>query len=273
MRVCLFKLIFTLLIFIGMGFASISPGMAQTLPDNLTKTQIQAVNDLRQKAFSATNRGDLAGAEGYWTQLIELLPDNPVGWSNRGNIKVGQNRIEAAIADYEKAIELAPDAPDAYLNRGLALERLSQWDAAIADYNRVLELDPEDPLAFNNRGNAKAGRGEWAAAIADYKTAIELAPNFATARANQSLALYQLGKTQTAIRTLRNLVRKYPRYPDTRAALTAALWVEGKQGEAESQWVSVLGLDSRYKDIEWVRDIRRWPPAMVAALNKFLQLQ
>jgi hypothetical protein len=58
-----------------------------------------------------------------------------------------------------------------------------------------------------------------------------------------------------------------------RAALTAALWIEGRKGEAESQWVSAVGLDNRYKDITWVRTVRRWPPTMVAALEKFLNLQ
>jgi len=55
--------------------------------------------------------------------------------------------------------------------------------------------------------------------------------------------------------------------------LTAALWVNGNQGEAESQWVSAVGTDARYKDIDWVANVRHWPPKMVAALEKFLKLQ
>jgi hypothetical protein len=58
-----------------------------------------------------------------------------------------------------------------------------------------------------------------------------------------------------------------------RAALAAALWVSGKQGEAESHWASATGLDPRYKDLNWVKEVRRWPPAMVIALDKFLNLQ
>ncbi|HEY9833478.1 MAG TPA: tetratricopeptide repeat protein, partial [Stenomitos sp.] len=94
----------------------------------------------------------------------------------------------------------------------------------------------------------------------------------AFARANYALALYQTGQKEEALRTLRNIIRKYPQFPDVRAALTAALWVDGKQGEAESNWAAVVGLDNRYKDLEWVKSIRRWPPVMVAALEKFLTL-
>ena len=72
---------------------------------------------------------------------------------------------------------------------------------------------------------------------------------------------------------MRNIVRKYPKFADMRAALTAAYWVTGQKGEAESNWVAAYGLDSRYKDMNWVKNIRRWPPSMVAALDKFLKLQ
>jgi hypothetical protein len=51
------------------------------------------------------------------------------------------------------------------------------------------------------------------------------------------------------------------------------LWSAGKQGEAESNWAAVVGLDRRYKDLDWVKTVRRWPPVMVAALEKFLKLQ
>ncbi|NET60783.1 MAG: hypothetical protein F6K47_33010, partial [Symploca sp. SIO2E6] len=66
------------------------------------------------------------------------------------------------------------------------------------------------------------------------------------------------------------LIRQYPQFPDVRAALTAALWAEGKRGEAQSNWVAVIGLDQRYQDLDWVSNIRRWPPLMVEALREFL---
>ncbi len=246
----------------------IPPAWAQSDSDILQKLE-----RIGNQAFTATQARDFATAEGYWTEMIETYPNNPAAWSNRGNARVSQNKLEAAIADYNQAIELSPDAPDPYLNRGAALEGLGKWEQAIADYNHVLTLDASDPAAYNNRGNAKAGLGDWQGAIADYQRATELAPDFAFAFVNYAIALYQAGDTDLAIRKLRNLVRKYPNFPDARAALTAALWTKGNRGEAESQWVAVVGLDRRYKDLEWVKTIRRWPPRMVTALDNFLHLQ
>jgi tetratricopeptide (TPR) repeat protein len=238
-----------------------------------TEQQIQEGEKLAKKALNVTEKGNFAEAEEYWTQLIKEFPSNPAVWSNRGNARVSQNKLEEAIADFDRAIALAPDAPDPYLNRGAALEGKKEYEAAIADYNKVLELKPDDAMAYNNRGNAKGGMGNWEEALVDYQKAANLAPNFAFARANAALVLYQVGKKEEALREVRNLVRKYPMFPDMRAALTALLWQTGSQGEAESNWVAAVGTDNRYQDLNWVKNIRRWPPQMVAALDKFLHFK
>jgi predicted Zn-dependent protease len=134
------SLLSTLLVIVFVGLVMTAPVKAQVQTTDLTETQLQQFNEIRQKAFATTQEGDFPTAESYWTQLIELLPENPVGWSNRGNSRVSQNKLEEAIADYNKSIELAPNAPDPYLNRGTAFEGLGRWEDAIADYKRVLEL-------------------------------------------------------------------------------------------------------------------------------------
>lgn len=155
----LFSLLLTFLT--GLGTVPAQAAPAAVSPTLASPVNLELVDDLRSKAFEATNQGNFAAAEDYWSELIEQLPYEPAVWSNRGNARVSQNKLEAAIADYERSMELAPDAPDPYLNRGAALEGLGKWDEAIADYNHVLELDPNDPAAYNNRGNAKGGLGQW----------------------------------------------------------------------------------------------------------------
>ena len=250
------------------------PGMAlgeDQLP--ITPAQLEVGEAIAQKAMTATEKGNFALAEQYWTTLIEEFPQNPAVWSNRGNSRVSQRKLTEAIADFNQAIELAPDQPDPYLNRGAALEAQGHFTEAIADYNRVLTLDPQDAYAYNNRGNAEGGLGEWSKALKDFQKASEILPGFAFARANTALALYEMGQKPQAVKIMRDLVRKYPLFPDMRAALTAALWAEGNQGEAESHWVAAVGMDSRYQDVQWVTQIRRWPPQMIAALERFLTLQ
>ncbi|ERN40305.1 tetratricopeptide TPR_11 repeat-containing protein [Rubidibacter lacunae KORDI 51-2] len=246
-----------------------SPALAQ---GNLADKQLQRGSELAQDAFAAAESGDFTRSERLWSELIEVFPTNPAVWSNRGNVRVSQNKLDAAIADFNESIRLDPDAPDPYLNRGIAYEGQGRWEDAIADYNHVLALTPNDPMAYNNRGNAQAGLQRWDDALADYQKAADIAPNFAFARANAALIYYQVGDEEKAEREMRNLVRKYPMFPDMRAALSAVLWTQGKQGEAESNWVAAMGIDKRYRDIDWVERVRRWPPGMVAALDKFIKI-
>ncbi|MEP0902447.1 tetratricopeptide repeat protein [Nodosilinea sp. FACHB-13] len=248
------------------------PARAQSAPVDLSPQVVQEISDLRQKAFTASQKGQFVEAENYWSQLIDYLPNEAALWSNRGNVRVSQNKLAEALEDYNQAVTLAPDQPDPYLNRGAALEGLGRWEDAIADYSQVLALNPDDAAAYNNRGNAQAGLGNWETALADYQKAVDLDPKFAFARVNAALAEYQLGNAEEAIRQFRSLTRRYPNFADARAALTAALWGQGQSGEAESNWVAVMGLDHRYRDLDWVSTVRRWPPAMVAALEKFLHL-
>jgi tetratricopeptide (TPR) repeat protein len=241
-------------------------------PDTISEAQWQQSHEIAKKAIFAAKQGDFKQSETYWTELIGTFPNNPAIWSNRGNIRVAQHKLDEAIADFDRAIELAPKQPDPYLNRGVALEGQGKYEDALNDYDRVLALNPEDPMAYNNRGNARAGQQRWLEALTDYQKAIELSPNFAIARANAALVSYQIGNKQEAMQSLRNLVRKYPMFADLRAAFTAILWDAGQQGEAESNWVATVGIDARYQDLKWVKNIRRWPPQMVAALEKFLTL-
>ncbi len=228
---------------------------------------------IAKEAIVAFERGDLARAEELWTQLLVTNPRNSALWSNRGNGRLGQNNIDGSLADFNRSIELAPNSPDPYLNRGIAYERLQEWDKAIADYDRAISLNPRDAYAYNNRGNAYVGKGEWEKALENYDRAVSLDPKFAFARANRAIVRYQLGQDEQALREIKSLVRKYPNFADMRAALTAILWHQQKRGEAESNWVAVMGLDDRYQDLDWVENIRRWTPRLVKELADFLALR
>ena len=151
----LFNLITTIaLLFL---FAITEPAIAaEPIPESQQKTY-DRIATLRDEAFGATNQGKFGEAEVFWTELIELLPDNPALISNRGNSRVSQGKLESAIEDFNQAIVLSPESSDPYLNRGAAYEGLEKFEEAIADYNHVIELDPNDAAAYNNRGNARGG--------------------------------------------------------------------------------------------------------------------
>jgi tetratricopeptide (TPR) repeat protein len=248
-----------------------TPAIAQEISNpSFTEAEIQQGEKIALEAFEATQKGDLEKAESLWLQLSETFSNNPAVWSNLGNIHLSLNQVDRAIADFNRAIAIVPMETAPYINRGIAYESQEKWDLAIADYNKVLEINPSEAVGYNNRGNVKAALGKWQEAITDYEKAVDLNSNFAFAEGNLAIALYQIGEEKRASYLMKDLVKDYPMFADMRAALTAILWEKGNQGEAQSNWIAAIGLDSRYKDIDWVKNSRRWAPKLVTALEKFL---
>jgi tetratricopeptide (TPR) repeat protein len=58
-----------------------------------------------------------------------------------GSIIGSLGRLEEAIAEYDRAVELAPDYPETFFNRGYTYEMLGQTQAAIDDFQRFLSFD------------------------------------------------------------------------------------------------------------------------------------
>ena len=73
---------------------------------------------------------------------IQLDPENPLPYYNRGNLYFDRSDHSMAIVDYTSAIERDPSFALAYLNRGLAHERVGLNEAAAADYRQALSMQP-----------------------------------------------------------------------------------------------------------------------------------
>ncbi len=228
--------------------------------------------ELFAQALSASREGRFGDALPLWDQVVERAPQDASAWSNRGNVLLALGDPRAAIADQDRAIALEPASGDPHLNRGTAEEALGLWSAAAADYVWILDRDPLDASALYNLGNVEGSQGDWEAARRCFEAAVDVRPGFAMARSSAALAAFQLGETAVAEKQLRDLIRRYPLFADARAGLTALLWRRGARGEAESHWAAASGLDPRYRQQEWLLQIRRWPPVPVQALAQFLAL-
>ena len=81
---------------------------------------------------------------------------------------------QLCAADLSKVIDLAPDFPQAYYNRGNVWSQLHDYEAAIADYTEAVRLDPSFAEAYYNRGLARVYTGQNAQGVADFSKAGEL---------------------------------------------------------------------------------------------------
>jgi tetratricopeptide (TPR) repeat protein len=86
--------------------------------------------------------GDLSMAAKALARSAELKPD-PVVLFNLGAVYQDLARFDQAITSFGAAIELDPDDPDAWLQRGRCLARTDRAQDAAADLRRFEELAPE----------------------------------------------------------------------------------------------------------------------------------
>ena len=226
---------------------------------------------LFEKALQESKDGNFIQAEKDWSLYLNENPDDPAALSNRGNIRLAFGDPEGAIKDQTKAIEISPEDLDPYLNRGIAEEALKRWDDARNDYNYVLKNNPKDVSALYNLANVMGSMDNWIEAKSLFSQAAS--SNNAIASSSEALAIYQLGDLELAEKKIRILIRKYPLFADARAALSALLWRKGFTGEAESNWAAAAGLDIRYREENWLLNIRRWPPKPTNDLIAFLAFE
>ena len=134
----------------------------------------------------------------HYTKALELKPDIPEGYNNRGNAYRDKGEIDKAIKDYNMAIE--SDSHDAvpYNNRGVVYLNDSELDKAIRDFSKSIECDPEDANAYNNLGVTYFEKGDIDKAIKEYSVAIELNPEYADAYRNRGMALLHLKEWEKA---------------------------------------------------------------------------
>ena len=251
-------------------FAALLVGLLLLLPQTVAAEDLES---LYGRALQASQSGDFVQALPLWDQVLELSPNDAAALSNRGNVRLALGDPDGAIADQTRSIELAPEEPDPHLNRGTAEESLQDWAAAEADYLWILERDATDASALYNLGNVRGSTGDWDSARRLYEEAADARPGFAMARSSAALAAWQQQDLVWAEAELRKLIRRYPLFADARAALSGLLWQGGFSGEAESHWAAAAGLDTRYRQKDWLLDVRRWPPQPTQQLVAFLALE
>ena len=84
---------------------------------------------------------------------------------------------------------------------------------------------------------------------------------------------YQLHRPEETFAFFQKIALQYPTYADANAVLATLYWEKGDFQAGNDCWESALEQDSRYIDIDWVLNIRRWPPLLVQALEKGLLLR
>jgi len=145
-------------------------------------------------------------------EAMERFPTDKNLFIMAGRIKLMENDPVGAARDFEKAVELNPNDPHAYMQKGGAYYDLGQFNTAAGDYEQAIQLQPVNPHAYYNKGNALFYMDEEDQASQSFSTAVEQKPDFANALNNQASIQINRKNHQKAVHLLQQAIDKQPSY-------------------------------------------------------------
>ncbi len=143
------------------------------------------VQFLLDAAFEENKLGKLYTAENLYKQALQLQPNNINARVYLAEIFQKQNRLDEAIAAYQKVLTLAPNrliAGPAHNNLGNAFHTQGNLEAAVESYQKALEICPELADSYYNLATVLAEQLQLDAAIEFYQKALEIKPDLVIAK-------------------------------------------------------------------------------------------
>jgi tetratricopeptide (TPR) repeat protein len=153
---------------------------------------------------------------------------------------------EAAEELLCRVLQVSPDHPQAYRERGLLKAETGHLDEAVACFSRVVQLEPTDWAAWNDAGCCLRAMGQIAQARHWMQRAVAAAPDRATLHANLALIDFELNDYARCDQHVADALAIDERNAEalhTKAMLCSAL---GRHQEAEELDRKALGILPNY---------------------------
>jgi tetratricopeptide (TPR) repeat protein len=148
------------------------------------------------------------------------------------------DRLEEALASYDKAIEFKLDYAEAFYNRGIVFNELNRLDEALATYEKAIQLKPEYAEAHSNRGNMLNELNRLEEALASYDKAIEFKRDYAEAHSNRGALLIKFKRLEEALVSYDQAIKFKRDYAEAYFNKSLALLLSGDFGKGfdEYEW-------------------------------------
>ena len=173
--------------------------------------------------LALSNLDRIEEAIASFERALEIRDDDLEALASLGILLSLEGRLAEAVPHYRRAIVVAPGRADLENGLGVALLGLDRPEEAVAAFRRTVELEPTAAEAHNNLGLALSRLGRTADAVARFRRAAELKPDYVDAELNLAKALRELGELEAAAACYRRVLALAPRYLAGHLALGAIL--------------------------------------------------
>jgi len=161
---------------------------------------------INERAATLNNPSALAGRAGRDLEIkdttlamndinkaIELNPNDPNMYFQRGTIMARMLNHEAAEQDFSLTLNMEPNLVDALLGRSIERRYLHKYESAFRDVYRASTIDPNNPKIYYSFGNLQVVTKNYKEADSSYSKAITLKPNYSEAYNNRAYCKLFLG--------------------------------------------------------------------------------
>lgn len=178
-------------------------------------------HELLAEAQALRASGRSREAEQRIRQALTVHADEPLAHLALAQALAEQDRLEEAVASFQRAARLSPASTEIEVQlqraiaaletrRGVALVDARRFDEAMACYRRALEADPHCVAAHGNLGNLLGVQRRLDEAAICFRRVIELDPNVAQAHHALAMIAEQQGQLETAVAHYQRLLALAP---------------------------------------------------------------
>jgi tetratricopeptide (TPR) repeat protein len=195
-----------------------------------------SATNFMDKAKTLQRRGDMAGAEANYRQVLTEEPDHAEALNNLGNVLRALKRPDEAVSCLRRALALKPEHPAVLTNLGLALGDLGRFNEAADCHRRATAADPSFAPGYNNLGLALTALGRLGEAEASYQRALALKPDFAEALNNLGNMLRVGDRLEEAASAYRRVLEINPGLADAHYSLAKVMRDLGRLKESDTHF-------------------------------------
>jgi len=179
-----------------------------------------------------------------WFAAVLLEPQcfTVKDYLNLGKQLQEQEKLETAIALYQKGITVHPNCAILHYQLGRVFSDNEKVDDALEAHRRAVEIDPDTFYFYNALGNAFNKQEKWREAIAAYRRAISLNPDVDVQHMNLADALMQVEQIDEAIAAYKKAIQLKPQPSWFYQKLGHAFKVAGRIDEAIAAYKKAIEL-------------------------------
>jgi Flp pilus assembly protein TadD len=214
------------------GALSACGGRVPSAEERAAEDQNARVNQMMRVAEVTEQGGDIASAMSLYERAHMMDPTNPAPLIalGRTNRMVGRHRV--AAESFRKAIAADEKNIDARLGYGRELIALDRLEPAVAEFQKATKMAPNDVRGYNGLGVAYDLSGDHDAAEKTYREGLRIAPKNMSVGNNLALSLALAGKFDEATKILKEIVANPASLIAHRQNLALVYGLAGNDAEA-----------------------------------------